>query len=81
MGRGKYPCGMCGNEESRNLIRWLVCQKWIHKRCSDVDWETDMFKCSKSTGECTTDDVVDDRNIKPTLALKRYKIQCVKNTS
>jgi hypothetical protein len=33
---GTWPCGVCCKGVGRNSIQCTTCQKWIHKRCSDV---------------------------------------------
>ena len=33
---GRYPCGVCGRGVGANSIQCVVCNKWCHKRCSEL---------------------------------------------
>jgi len=32
----RWPCGVCGRGVGNNSIECTSCQKWIHRKCSDI---------------------------------------------
>jgi len=32
----RWPCGVCGRGVGSNSIQCISCQKWVHKKCSDI---------------------------------------------
>ena len=42
----KWPCGVCGRGVGSNSIQCTSCQKWVHKKCSDI--KGSMYKVTKS---------------------------------
>ena len=39
----RWPCGVCSKGVGSNSLQCTSCQKWVHKKCSDI-------KGSKSKG-------------------------------
>ena len=48
------PCGVCDKREKANSILCVVCNKWVHKRCSGVKGGLQKFagtfQCKRFTG-------------------------------
>ena len=48
------PCGVCDNKVKANSILCVVCNKWVHKRCSGVKGGLQefagIFQCKRCTG-------------------------------
>ena len=45
---GKWPCSVCRKGVGRNSIRCVSCNKWVHKKCSNVKGRLNTvadFKC------------------------------------
>ena len=41
-----WPCGVCGRGVCNNSIQCTSCQKWVHRKCSDI--KGSMYKVMKS---------------------------------
>jgi len=42
----RWPCGVCGRGVGSNSIQCTSCQKWVHKKCSDI--KGSMYKVMRS---------------------------------
>jgi len=42
----RWPCGVCGSGVRSNSMQCTSCQKWVHKKCSDM--KGSMYKVMKS---------------------------------
>jgi len=42
----RWPCGVCSRGVGSNSIHCTSCQKWVHKKCSDI--KGSMYKVMKS---------------------------------
>ena len=42
----RWPCGVCSKGVGSNSIQCSSCQKWVHKKCSDI--KGSMSKVAKS---------------------------------
>ena len=42
----RRPCGICGRGFGNNSMQCICCQKWVHKKCSDI--KDSMSKVMKS---------------------------------
>ena len=38
-------CGVCGERVGCNSIQCTKCQKWVHRRCSDVPRQVSLLPC------------------------------------
>ena len=47
VGKGRYPCGVCGNGVGVNSIFCNTCVRWCHRRCSGLNRLSgvDSFLC------------------------------------
>ena len=50
---GKWPCGVCRKGVGVNSIKCVVCERWVHKKCSGVKGSLKEveFRCSKCEGK------------------------------
>ena len=39
------PCGVCGEQVGCNSIQCTKCQRWVHRRCSDVPRQVSLLSC------------------------------------
>ena len=39
------PCGFFGEWVSYNSIQCAKCQRWVHRRCSDVPRQVSLLSC------------------------------------
>ena len=39
------PCGVCGEWVGCNSIQCTKCQRWVHRRCSDVPRQVSLLSC------------------------------------
>ena len=39
------PCGACGGRVGCNTIKYTKCQRWLHRRCSDVPRQVSLLSC------------------------------------
>ena len=39
------PCGVCGERFAFTSIQYTKCQRWIHRRCSDVSRQVSLLSC------------------------------------
>ena len=39
------PCGVCGERVGCNSIQCMKCERWIHRRCSDVPRQLSLVLC------------------------------------
>ena len=39
------PCGVCGERVGCNSIQCTKCQRWVHRRCSDVPRQVSLLSC------------------------------------
>ena len=39
------PCGVCGERVGCSSIQCTKCQRWIHRRCSDVPRQVSLLSC------------------------------------
>ena len=39
------PCGVCGARVVCNSIQCTKCQRWVHRRCSDVPRQVSLLSC------------------------------------
>ena len=39
------PCGVCGERVGCNSIHRTKCQRWVHRRCSDVPRQVSQLSC------------------------------------
>ena len=42
----RWPCGVCSKGVGSNSSQCTSCQKWVHKKCSDI--KGSMLKVAKS---------------------------------
>ena len=42
------PCGVCGQRVGCNSIQCTKCQRWVHRRCSDVPRQVSLLSCPDS---------------------------------
>jgi len=42
----RWPCGVCSKDVGSNALQHTSCQKWVHKKCSDI--KGSMSKVAKS---------------------------------
>jgi len=40
-----WPCAVCGRGVGNNSMRCTSCQKWVHRKCSDI--KGSMYKVMK----------------------------------
>ena len=41
-------CGVCGEQVGYNSIQCTKCQRWVHRRCSDVPTQVSLPQCRMS---------------------------------
>jgi len=41
----RWPCGVCGRAVGNISIQCTSCQKWVHRKCSDI--KGSMYKVRK----------------------------------
>ena len=39
------PFGVCREQVDCNSIQCTKCQRWVHRRCSDVPWQVSLLSC------------------------------------
>ena len=39
------PCGVRGERVGCNSIQYMKCQRWVHRRCSDVPRQVSLLSC------------------------------------
>ena len=39
------PCGVCGERVGCNSFQCTKCQRWVHRRCSDVPRQVSLLSC------------------------------------
>ena len=39
------PCDVCGERVGCNSIQYTKCQRWVHRRCSDVPRQVSLVSC------------------------------------
>ena len=39
------PCGVCGEWVACNSVQCTKCQRWVHRRCSDVPRQVSLLSC------------------------------------
>ena len=39
------PCGVCGERVGCNSIQCTKCQRWLHRRCSNVAKQVSLLSC------------------------------------
>ena len=39
------PCGVCGEQVCCNFVQCMKCQRWVHRRCSDVPRHVSLLSC------------------------------------
>jgi len=61
--RCKWPCGVCGKGVGNNSVKCVMCEKWIHKRCSGIKGNLSKvcgtFVCAKCKGKRQTAEALD----------------------
>ena len=78
----RWPCDVCQKSAARNSIECVICRKWQHLKCAEVDarripsgWE--CLQCSKKwpCGECNQSAA--HSSIRCTKCLNWYHLSCV----
>ena len=72
---GKWPCSVCRKGVGRNSIRCVSCNKWVHKKCSNVKGRLNTvadFKCPTCVKGVSS-----DNEVKELVLGEDGKLECV----
>ena len=78
--RCKWPCGVCGKGVGKNSVKCIMCEKWVHKRCSGIKGSLikvcDTFVCKKCKGMSKSEAMLGDVDIGNGVSLERVVRFC-----